>query len=768
MIVTASVPSRLTKLKNYLAPPIFEDEEKTRVAGLANAFLLTLFVVLLLATLVISLLIDRPIIMIVTGLVMNSLTLVAFVLLHRGHVRLASSIFVATIWLTLNVLGVFSGGIVNGSFATLILIVLIAGLLLGGKAAVFVVGISMVSVTGTYIAEVTGYLPPPLAPLNSVNYWVTHLVNYVIAGLLIYLTTRNLANALNRARRNEQSFAQSNRELQIIRESLEQRVLQRTAQIEASAEVGRVATSILNPNQLLKEAVDLITNRFEFYYTAVFTPDETGNWLVLREATGEAGRLLKESGHKLRIDQPSMVNTVFTQRRRRIALDVGADAVRFANPLLPETRSEIALPLVVGNRALGVLNVQSKQVAAFDEARAAVLQSMADQIAVAFNNAQQFKQAEQQVLMQASFNLLNRDLFSAANTEALYQILADQLRSIMPYDYLSLTFVQSESALLREYELRVDTNPVLIDGPIREIGNSLSGRACTTRQIAASMDTVQDSSTLRDMADLAHLGLHSAASLPMILGDRVLGTLNFARREPAAFLTADLALFNQLTGPIAAAMENKRLAEAQQRTLQDLQSRTRQLTQQGWSEKIRQLPGQVKRVQFARSGVTPSSPAPLPELEAAIRTAEPGAWTQSDDRPSSSPYQATLAAPIMLRGEVLGGLQVGEASQPRAWTEEDMTFIQAVADQVALALDNARLIEQTERRAEREQFIAEVSRKMLAASNMQSIIQIAGDELGRALRVSHLGLSIGVEAMESEPAGNAAGVSVQRDGGMTS
>jgi GAF domain-containing protein len=122
----------------------------------------------------------------------------------------------------------------------------------------------------------------------------------------------------------------------------------------------------------------------------------------------------------------------------------------------------------------------------------------------------------------------------------------------------------------------------------------------------------------------------------------------------------------------------------------------------------------------------------------------------------------------MLRGEVLGGLQVGEASQPRAWTEEDQTFIQAVADQVALALDNARLIEQTERRAEREQFIAEVSRKMLAASNMQSILQIAGDELGQALRVSHLGLSIGVEAMESEPAGNAAGVSVQRDGGMTS
>jgi len=122
------------------------------------------------------------------------------------------------------------------------------------------------------------------------------------------------------------------------------------------------------------------------------------------------------------------------------------------------------------------------------------------------------------------------------------------------------------------------------------------------------------------------------------------------------------------------------------------------------------------------------------------------AWTQTDDQPVPTPYKATLATPITLRGEVLGALQVGEASQLRTWSDDDIAFIQAVADQVAVALDNARLIEQTERRAQREQLISEISRKMLAANDMRGVIQAAGDELGRALHVSHTAVKLGVEA----------------------
>ena len=91
--------------------------------------------------------------------------------------------------------------------------------------------------------------------------------------------------------------------------------------------------------------------------------------------------------------------------------------------------------------------------------------------------------------------------------------------------------------------------------------------------------------------------------------------------------------------------------------------------------------------------------------------------------------------PIVLRGEVLGGLQVSEAHQAREWTEDDLTFMQAVADQVALALDNARLIEETQRRAERERLVADISSRMFAANDLETIVQIAGEELGRILQV---------------------------------
>ena len=207
------------------------------------------------------------------------------------------------------------------------------------------------------------------------------------------------------------TFNNMTAQLSSLVSSLEDRVQARTEQLRTSAAVGQAAASVLDPSQLLREVVNLITDRFGFYYAAVFTLDEAGRYAVLREGTGEAGLTLKERDHKLEVGGRSMVGSVITQRKARIALDVGAEAVRFANPLLPDTRSEIALPLMVGNRVLGALDVQSTHEAAFDEANATVLQSMADQIAIALNNAEQFKLIEQQARQQSDFNQFSRSLF---------------------------------------------------------------------------------------------------------------------------------------------------------------------------------------------------------------------------------------------------------------------------------------------------------------------------------------------------------------------
>ena len=199
-------------------------------------------------------------------------------------------------------------------------------------------------------------------------------------------------------------------------DSLETRVEMRTAQVQASADVGRAVTSILDPDQLQRQVVQLVTERFGFYYAAAFTLDQSGQWAVLREASGpgNAAWLLKQAGHRLELNGNSMVAACIRDRRSRIALDTGIEAVRFANPLLPDTHSEVALPLIVGDQVLGALDVQSTQIAAFDETSTAVLQNMADQIAVALNNAAQYRleqsRAQQTTsLLEATVELTTQD-----------------------------------------------------------------------------------------------------------------------------------------------------------------------------------------------------------------------------------------------------------------------------------------------------------------------------------------------------------------------
>jgi GAF domain-containing protein/HAMP domain-containing protein len=550
--------------------------------------------------------------------------------------------------------------------------------------------------------------------------------------------------------------------------TLEERVALRTDQLRASAEVGRAAAAILDQDRLLHEIVTLITERFGYYYAAVFTLDEAGRYAVLREGTGEAGQILKGRGHQLEVGGQSMVGSVTAQRKARIALDVGTEAVRFANPLLPDTRSEIALPLTVGERVLGALDVQSTQAAAFEEASAVVLQSMADQIAIALNNAEQFDQIERQAKLQAGISHLNRSLFAAESTSDLYRILAVELGHIVPHDYLSLTLTQSTGDLLREYLLHADANPVLTEGPICSPKKTLSGRAFTTRQLVVSRDLTQDA-TLDDAAQLTHLGFQSALFLPLIVGERILGTVNFASQNLAAFSLQNPAQFEQLAGQVAIALETQRLAQAQQRSLHEMEALTRQLTGQTWAKR---LAGQEENVQYARSGLQEMRPAQLPEIIAAIEQHAPVVWSKSDDPDNPSPYAATLAIPIQLRGEVLGALQVGEASQAREWSQDDIAFVQSVADQVSLALDNARLLEETERRAQRERLVAEVSSRMFAADDLESIIQIAGQELGRVLHVDRAAIRLDPNlataplAEVAQPGGNGQSDDQQVGGGV--
>lgn len=215
-------------------------------------------------------------------------------------------------------------------------------------------------------------------------------------------------------------------QLDTLQTTLEQQVAERTRQLTATNEVGRVASSILNPDELLSKVISLFTEQFNYYYAAFYLLDSSEKWAELKEATGQAGQVLKQNRHRLEIAGKSMVAACIRERLPRIAQNAPEEKQRFENPLLPYTRSEIALPLIVGDRVLGALNVQSTRQSDFGEEVVETMQNMANQVAISLENARLFQEAQHSIrelrTIQQQYLLEGWSGFNAQKEELEYTI----------------------------------------------------------------------------------------------------------------------------------------------------------------------------------------------------------------------------------------------------------------------------------------------------------------------------------------------------------
>jgi putative methionine-R-sulfoxide reductase with GAF domain len=200
-----------------------------------------------------------------------------------------------------------------------------------------------------------------------------------------------------------------------------------TLQLQTAAQVHRAATSVLEPGELLRQTVNLIHDRFDFYYVGLFLLDEAKHWAMLRTGTGEPGRQMLEAGHRFQVGGESVVGWCTANAQARIALDVGEEAVRFDNPLLPETRSEMALPLISRGRLIGALTVQSTEAGAFSNEDIAVLQTMADQLANAIENARLFEETQRLAERERTVSQITSKLRSALDLETILQTAVQEL-----------------------------------------------------------------------------------------------------------------------------------------------------------------------------------------------------------------------------------------------------------------------------------------------------------------------------------------------------
>ncbi len=168
----------------------------------------------------------------------------------------------------------------------------------------------------------------------------------------------------------------------------------RATQLQVASQVARDATAARELDELLDRAVSLIRDRFGFYHAGIFLVDKRGECAVLRAAVGQAGRKMLKEGYRLKLNEESALGNVIHTGRSRIAPDVRNKARPGDDHLLPESRSEMTLPLKVGERIIGALNVQSDEKAAFDEGDVQALQTMADQLAVAMEKMRLFERTQ--------------------------------------------------------------------------------------------------------------------------------------------------------------------------------------------------------------------------------------------------------------------------------------------------------------------------------------------------------------------------------------
>ena len=164
----------------------------------------------------------------------------------------------------------------------------------------------------------------------------------------------------------------------------------RTSQLQAATQVARQSAAIKDPATLISNAVRLISDQFGFYHAGLFLLDENNEYAILQAASSDGGQRMLARGHRLRVGSQGIVGFVAAQKRSRIALDTGADSVYFDNPDLPNTRSEAALPLIIRERVIGILDIQSEKPQAFTQEDIETFQTMADQLALAIENARLF------------------------------------------------------------------------------------------------------------------------------------------------------------------------------------------------------------------------------------------------------------------------------------------------------------------------------------------------------------------------------------------
>jgi GAF domain-containing protein/anti-sigma regulatory factor (Ser/Thr protein kinase) len=332
--------------------------------------------------------------------------------------------------------------------------------------------------------------------------------------------------------------------------------------LKAAARVSHNIASILDLTLLLSRTADIICEEFGFYYAGIFLVDKSGEWAVLKAGYGTAGFTMVAEGHKLAIGGNSMIGACLAERRGHIALDVGEEAVFFKNPRLPNTRSEMALPLIAGDDVIGALTVQSEQEAAFHEEDIAALQTMADQLAVAIQNANLhhknqdlLRQAERRTRLLRTANAVGKEVTSMLDIDTLLPKMVNTIVEAYGFYYVGVFLLDKtgEWAVLRAGYGEAGRIMIHEGHKLQVGGNSMIGTCIRLNEARIALDVGEERVFFKN----SHLpNTRSEMALPLPFGKKVLGAVTVQSKEEHAFSQDDITTLQTMADHLAVAIQN--------------------------------------------------------------------------------------------------------------------------------------------------------------------------------------------------------------------
>jgi len=548
----------------------------------------------------------------------------------------------------------------------------------------------------------------------------------------------------------------------------------RALQLETISQVGQRIISILDLDDLLLQVVNLIKDRFGYYYVHVFLIDESTQEAVHRAGAGEAGRIIRQQNLRLKVGQEGIVGWVAGSGKPLLVPDVSREPRFRPNPALPNTRAELAVPLFAGQRVIGVLDAQSDRVGGFTEEDLSVLRALGDQVAVAIENARLFEEAQGRARQLDAISQVGRRISAILDLDELLGEVVELIQESFQYYHVHIFLVDEEA---QEVVFRSGSGEA--GRCIQEMGGVRLkiGRQGIVGWVAGSGEPllVNDvSQEPRYVPNPALPNTRAELAVPMMIGQRVVGVLDVQADELNAFDEDDLFVLRALAAQVAIAVDNARLYENARRHAEALsrlyESGKRiaaildpQEMPRAIAEEAQALTGasrsavllvdmeQEQVLQVAGQGYTDEELktcwdfACLQDglegwvLRQKVAALSEDAW--ADERVTGTALQfarrtglrSLAVAPLLVKGQGIGVVVVANRRGEPAFTQETLNLLTLLAGQASVAIENTHLFEERERRIVELATLNQIGRAISSTLDLDTLLGIVYEQVSRVM-----------------------------------